>query len=362
MHKIILIEDETILRENICEILELNNYTVIEAENGYEGIQKIFKEEPSIVICDIMMPELDGYSVLKTIRDSKMFANLPFIFLTARSSHMDSRSGMEMGADDYISKPFEIKDLLNTIKARLERTEGLKKEINDKVDAFKKTLSTVYTHEFYTGLTSIYMAADILIEHYHRMTSTHLTDLFFSIKTAAERIERTLRNLQLYAEFSGPNNNASKIKDSIKSAPCFYKDTLIEIANKFAISYKRPQDLKFRLVDCKLLLPVEHFSKIVEEIIDNAFKFSETGTEIYINSSFEDDECVISIANMGICCEELNKSEFPAFQQYFREIHEQQGNGLGLHIANRLITINNGEMIINSIRDSLTTVKLSFPK
>ncbi|MEI8202554.1 MAG: response regulator [Bacteroidota bacterium] len=362
MYKILLIEDETNLRKNICEILELNNYIVIEAENGHEGIQKIFNEQPHLVICDIMMSELDGYAVLKTVRYSKSFANLPFIFLTARTSHEDSRLGMELGADDYITKPFATKDLLNIIKTRLARNEVINSEINQKVEEYKKNLSTVYSHELYTGLTLIHMASDILINHYPQITETNLHDLFQSIKCAAERIERTLRNLQLYAEFSASGLNAPIIKEALISDSFYYKDSLVEVASNYAKSYKRTNDLKYKLSDCKLNIPIEHFLKIIEEIVDNAFKFSDDNTQVNISNSNESDKCIISVTNSGKGCEDLNSNQYLAFQQYQRDVQEQQGNGLGLYIANKLITFNNGEINIQSTKNELTVVKLIFPK
>ncbi len=362
MNKILIIEDETSLRENLHEILSLHDYEVIEAENGYVGIHKIFNERPNLVICDILMPEIDGYSVLKTVRDSRVFNNLPFIFLTAKTSHEELRLGMELGADDYITKPFVMNDLLKIIKLRLERNEAINLAINQKIEEYKKNLSTVYSHELYTGLTSIHMAADILIEHYQRMGISNLYDLFYSIKNAAERIERTLRNLQLYAEFSASGENAQIFTDVFLSGPTFFKNTLIDISEKYATAYKRTQDLKFSLNDCKLIIPTEHFSKIIEEIIDNAFKFSEIGTTVLVSSLCTQNTCTISVSNSGANSVDLNNTQFLAFQQYNRGVHEQQGNGLGLHIANKLIQFNKGKIEIDASQENFTTVKLCFPK
>lgn len=136
-----LIEDNKAVRENISEILELAKYEVYGAENGKVGVDLVLKELPDLVICDIMMPELDGYGVLTALsRDSKT-SSIPFIFLTAKSERADFRKGMEMGADDYVSKPFDDVELLSAIETRLKKKDQMKKDFalsNEGVNEFLK--------------------------------------------------------------------------------------------------------------------------------------------------------------------------------------------------------------------------------
>lgn len=119
---ILLIEDNLEIRENTTEILELANYVVTPAANGKEGIEKALESKPDLIICDIMMPVLDGYGVLHLIHKNPVLSNIPFIFLTAKSERNDFRKGMEMGADDYISKPFTDIELLNAIDSRIKKS------------------------------------------------------------------------------------------------------------------------------------------------------------------------------------------------------------------------------------------------
>lgn len=128
MNTILLIEDNFEVRENIAEILELANYKVITAENGKVGVEKALQERPDLIICDIMMPVLDGYGVLHLINKNEQLRHVPFIFLTAKAERTDFRKGMEMGADDYITKPFTDIEILNSIERRLRKVEMLKKE------------------------------------------------------------------------------------------------------------------------------------------------------------------------------------------------------------------------------------------
>lgn len=130
MKKILLIEDNTEIRENTAEILSLSNYEVIEAENGKVGVEMAKSQNPDLIICDIMMPQLDGYGVLHMLSKNPATAGIPFIFLTAKSEKEDFRKGMKLGADDYLIKPFDELDLLDAIELRLKKNEILKADFN----------------------------------------------------------------------------------------------------------------------------------------------------------------------------------------------------------------------------------------
>lgn len=125
MKTVLLIEDDTVLRENTAELLELSKYKVITASNGKRGVSLAKRHQPDIIVCDIMMPELDGYSVLKMLSKSKLTKYIPFIFLSARTEHSDVRKGMDLGADDYITKPFSEDELISAIESRIAKVSIL---------------------------------------------------------------------------------------------------------------------------------------------------------------------------------------------------------------------------------------------
>ncbi len=131
MKKLLLIEDDVTVRENTAELLELSNYDVITASNGKLGIETAKKEVPDIIICDIMMPEIDGYGVLEALSKNPSTLNIPFIFLSAKTEHKDIRKGMDLGADDYLTKPFEEEELLSAIESRLAKVAILKSYIKE---------------------------------------------------------------------------------------------------------------------------------------------------------------------------------------------------------------------------------------
>lgn len=125
MKTILLIEDDRALRENTEELLELSGYSMITAPNGKIGIQMAKEKLPDIIVCDIMMPEVDGYGVLKELSSNDKTKHIPFIFLSAKTEHKEIRRGMDLGADDYLTKPFEEEDLINAIESRLAKVELL---------------------------------------------------------------------------------------------------------------------------------------------------------------------------------------------------------------------------------------------
>lgn len=154
MKKILIIEDNEDIRENTAEILELDGFETITAPNGKVGIEKALSEHPDLIICDIMMPELDGYGVLHILGKKDETAGIPFIFLTAKVERSDMRKGMVLGADDYLTKPFEDTELLDAVETRLRKTEAMKKEyanssagLNSFISDAKKTLNLEVLHE-----------------------------------------------------------------------------------------------------------------------------------------------------------------------------------------------------------------------
>jgi CRP-like cAMP-binding protein/FixJ family two-component response regulator len=166
---ILVIDDNNDIRENSAEILELAGYTTFTAENGKRGVEVALKEKPSLIVCDIMMPELDGYGVLHLLKKNIDTEHIPFIFLTAKTERSDFRKGMEMGADDYITKPFDDIELLNAVEIRLKKSkildhtyapspQGLSEFLNDlKNTGLMEKLSEQYEVGSFNKKWTLYM-------------------------------------------------------------------------------------------------------------------------------------------------------------------------------------------------------------
>src|SRR6476620_1361623 len=142
MRKILIIENNKEVRENTAEILILSDYEVLTASNGKEGVEIAMAQRPDLIVCDIMMPVLDGYGVLHLLSKHEETATIPFIFLTAKAEKADLRKGMELGADDYLTKPFDGIELLNAVEVRLKKAEAVKKSYEEEIKKLNDFINT----------------------------------------------------------------------------------------------------------------------------------------------------------------------------------------------------------------------------
>ncbi|HRO46288.1 response regulator [Agriterribacter sp.] len=156
MPTVLVIDDNADIRDNTAEILELAGYTSLTAGNGKKGVETALREKPDIIICDIMMPELDGYGVLHLLQKNADTRNIPFIFLTAKTERSDLRKGMEMGADDYITKPFEEIELLNAVEVRLKKREILSQKYEQGASGITQFMKDVNDSGLIQKLTNQY--------------------------------------------------------------------------------------------------------------------------------------------------------------------------------------------------------------
>ena len=180
-NKILLIEDNPDVRENTVELLELSDFEVIAAENGREGVKLAKEILPDLIICDIMMPELDGYGVLQILGKQPQTAAIPFIFLTAKADKDDFRKGMTLGADDYLTKPFDETDLLNAIENRLNKYNLFKQNFEQSADGINDFISLAKVEADITSLTEnkktqLYRAKEIIFREAETPTKIYFVN------------------------------------------------------------------------------------------------------------------------------------------------------------------------------------------
>lgn len=166
--KVLVIEDNDDMRDNICEIIELAGYQVTSAEGGKKGVEKARTENPDVILCDVMMPDMDGYEVLFLLSKNAKTASIPFIFLTAKSEKNDFRKGMNLGADDYLTKPFEEMDLLRAIEMRLSKSEKIQKDYTSDFDGVMEFFTNAKAFENLSKISN-----DIREKHYSKKESIY---------------------------------------------------------------------------------------------------------------------------------------------------------------------------------------------
>ncbi len=362
MIKILVVEDDNTVRANLLEILDAEGFSVMGAENGRIGIQLAHNYLPDLVLCDIMMPDLDGYQVLAELRHHPATAAIPFVFLTARGARSDQRQGMELGADDYLVKPFTIQEVLGAIRSRLEKHAQVSTYYQSKMDELRSNIAASLPHEFLTPLTVILAASDILVRHSESIAPEEVPAIGERIHSAAQRLHRLIRNFLLYTRLELAAVDPAKA-EALRGLGASDARTVIgEVATRVAQQANRSADLNLELIDATLPVSEAHLSKIVEELLDNAFKFSKPGTPVRVWCYVDAPHVfTLSVKDMGrgMTAEQIN--HIGAYAQFDREQHEQQGQGLGLVIVKRLAELWGGELGLDSVPGEYTRARVILP-
>ncbi|MFC5409093.1 response regulator [Larkinella bovis] len=358
--KILYIEDEIHIRDNIADILRAYGYEVATVANGQEGIRQAMITPPDLILCDIRMPEMDGYQVLEAIRSNRSLTMIPFIFLTARTEELDIRRGMVAGADDYLKKPFAIESLLQTIKSRLQREAQRKTDLQNRLEEIRQTATTVTNHEYNTPLNGILGFATLLIDHYDEYKPEDRLAMLRLIKTSGLRLKRSLDNLRLIDTLRNlePGHSVRSFYTSGTArldAP-FVKQCLDQINER----YDQEGRVQLALASDQLALSTGSLGIILEELIDNAYKFSDGSRPIEITGCREGTKYKLTFLNQGQPFKHDDIARINPFIQFDRQQYEQQGFGLGLAIVKKLLDLNQGTLAIESRPHGLTEVTVLF--
>ncbi|QYX30777.1 hybrid sensor histidine kinase/response regulator [Sphaerospermopsis torques-reginae] len=361
MKNILIIEDEVEIRNNIQEILELSDFDTLIAENGLQGVQLAKDKHPDLIICDLMMPELDGYSVLTQLRQDFSTATIPLIFLTARADKSDLRRGMELGADDYLTKPFHPDELLQAINTRLDKQAIVDERTQKKLNDLSISISHSLPHEINTPLNHILGLSNLLM--LEESLSHENLEILGSIHQAALRLHRLTINFLMYADLELIASDPEKVErlrnNGVKS---FVKSTMENVALQIAEKAHRTADLSIEISDAIVKVSPVRLSKIAEEIIDNALKFSLPNTPVKIIGYSSNNSYHLYVIDHGRGMTKEQISRVGAYVQFERKMYEQQGSGLGLSIAKRLVELHGGKFLIESIPGAETIIKIMLPQ
>ena len=354
--RILVIEDENEVRTSIIDLLEAAGYTIMSASDGLEALKVVRNMIPDLVVSDIMMPKMDGYSVLDEFQKDPATASVPFIFLTAKVDPSDIRKGMNKGADDYVIKPFKAKELLRTIEIRLEK----KKRFDEKLKETAENISLYVPHELRTPLVSICGFTDIISENLEALNREEILEMLDKIRKSSKRLHKTIEKFLVYTDIVLLSESAEVRKRLLDSTTENSDDLTGEIIKEKALSYNRFEDVELNLAPALLNIYREHFQIIIEELIDNALKFSSKGSKIRVKSFVEGKRFILKItdAGRGMTTEQINS--IAPFIQHQRRIFEQGGNGLGLVIVQKLSDLYGGKFLIESEPGKYTMTVVSL--
>jgi two-component system sensor histidine kinase/response regulator len=349
MVTVLVVDDDPTILDSVTDLLRISGYNILSATNGVEGLRMMQTNTPDLIIADIMMPEMDGYRFYEAVRENPAWTPIPFIFLTARGERKDIRRGYMLGADQYLTKPFEAEDLLVAVEKRLERVRAIQAVTKNEVEQVKQQLLTIFSHELRTPLSYIYGYVHLLEEGHKGLDDDVIGEILGDMRAGAERLVRLTEDLMqivyidsgamvLRMEREGKEANISPlILQAIREL-----DEKAERRNVI-VSAQIPDQISIWCVP-------EFVQDVVRRLVDNAIKFSrrEEG-HVFVRAEIVKGWAVIAVQDDGIGIDPANlKLIFERFQQLDREKLEQQGVGLGLALADRLVGLHGGRIDVES--------------
>jgi len=361
---ILVIEDDPFIRESIQDVLALEGYQIQTAPNGTLGIQLALESLPDLILCDVAMPEMDGYAVLSALQQHPATATTPFIFLTARTTRADLRYGMNLGADDYLVKPCSAIELIEAITTRFERQSAIQSRSETQLKSLRDNISHLLPHELYTPLNGILGFSEVLFRESETIERAEIKEFAESIHTSALRLHRLMQNFLLYSRLELLTHNPDQqqlLQSQVTQDP---HKILKDSAHDMAESRKRSDDLQLQQsepADLALRMTESHFYKLVEELLGNAFKFSEPGQFVKVNSSLRAGQFELTVVNQGRGMTPEQIADLGAYMQFERKSYEQQGAGLGLIIVRRIVDLYRGGFQISSQPNETTRIEVLLP-
>ncbi|WP_413171534.1 EAL domain-containing protein [Anabaena azotica] len=304
MNKILIIEDDSIMREIIQQILDIDGFSTITAENGWQGLQMIEQYQPDLIICDVMMPRLDGYSLIQTLRQNPITATIPFIFLTAKVERCDLRQAMELGADDYLTKPFEAPELLQAIKTQLKKRQTVTQHYINQIQRLENESIYLARHDSLTDLPN-----QLFLEE-------HFNKIRFQVYSQCQILPLLLIDIDILPRnklFFGTNLKHLFIKALVKRLN--YEDLLNNSIN--LIAHLKTDQLAISL---KPIQNIKMVGDIAQEILDNLAQ------PLFINN-----QEVFMQARIGIACypnDGLQLSQLLTYAEFALEHYQPEDTRL----------------------------------
>lgn len=359
MALILLIEDESGIRENCKELLNLRGYKCVAAANGFEGVELANTTHPDIIFCDIFLPGLDGFQVKYSLNEAKETASIPFVYLTGKSDRTDLRHAMDIGAADFITKPFKIKELYDTIERILGNKKSLEESINQKVSDALSDFVHVARHECNTPLHGIINLSQVLQPDSDPETFKLIID---SIQTSGKRLHKTLNNLIDLMRLTHYSESYMQKFDEFALLKKLRNKTLL-FEKKYQLKINLQEDCSEKWLSNYLEGDI---ALLFNELIDNACKFSAQKqiVEIMVSKTCSDDSSSVRVdfsnqAEVGT--QKFSVDDIAPFKQFNREKTEHQGSGLGLQLVKLICNKYRIALSIQHTDTAIVQVSVNIP-
>lgn len=362
MKKILVIDDEEWLREMVQMALRQRGYEVIEAADGASGIELARRELPDLILCDVNMDKVDGYLTLSALREQPATGTIPFILMTGMADNAGMRHGMELGADDYLPKPFALEALYAAVEARLRKAQTVRQEAEKKLADLRDNISLALPHELRTPLNGILAYGEILAQDAATLPPLEIAEMGQVIHESGKRLERLIENFVIYAQLelmAADSSNVHQLQGKQTQQGAAYVEAQ---ARKQAEAVGRTSDLKLLVQPLSIPVSEDYLGKIVGELVQNAFKFSKAGTPVTVELQAVGNVIALTVSDVGRGFTPEQIASLGAYLQFDRKLQEQQGLGLGLAIVGRLVELHGGKLSIQSERGQGSRVTVKLPQ
>lgn len=362
MKKILVIDDEDFLRDMVRMALVERGYEVVEAADGATGIELARRELPDLILCDVRMERVDGYLTLSSLREEASTASIPVILMTGMVDQAGMRHGMELGADDYLPKPFTLDGLYAAVEARLKKAQTARDEAEQKMARLRDNISLMLPHEMRTPLNGILSFAELLEVSADSLPPEEIADMGRTIKESGQRLQRLIDNFLAYVQLEIAAADPAQT-EALRGAVTTNAGELVRFeAQGAAEAAGRSADLQLAVANVSAPMSAGNLLRLVQEIVGNALKFSPSGTPVVVSLSVTDGRVTLRVADRGCGFTPEQVANIGAYIQFGRKTNEQQGAGLGLVIAKRISELHGGGMTITSDADAGTVVQVSLPQ
>jgi two-component system, sensor histidine kinase and response regulator len=363
--KILIIEDHTQMRQLVERHLRKEGYMVLGAADGTEGLVLAKEHIPDLIISDILMPNLTGYDVLREIRADLQTTHIPLLFISSKIDSTEIRHAMNLGADDYLTKPIQIKELMHAVHARLHKSALVQRQMDSVLQKIRSGFVRVLPHEFRTPLSTIIGGTKYIIDSFESLSKPEILELLKMVSSSTNNLNRLLEKILLFAKLESLLSEGEDAAEQLgrritENVGDVVSTPILDAAQK----QQRMKDIEFDIAEQTITAAItpSYLTTLIVELMDNAMKFSQAGTPIFVSVQQKDGECVIVIRDEGRGMSASQIKNIGAFTQFDRDLYEQQGVGLGFSIIARIVELFNGNLSVKSepAKGTSVSVKLAL--
>jgi signal transduction histidine kinase len=354
---ILIIDDDVHLAAVMALGLETNGYKTICAANAMVGLELANAHMPDLILCDIDMPGKDGRLLLKEMRAHPKLADRQFVLMTGRSTMANQRTGMDLGADDFLLKPFDLGALIRCVEARISRADGGRRIDDRGVEDLRKSLNSSLPHEFFTPLAGILGLTELLQKELDAASKDEIRDYLREIHECGRRLHRRLSN---YLLILGLEPKGADRDGALLDAAAVVK-TLSDGASASAARHKRVADLSLDLTGASLRASPADLAALAEELVDNALSYSQPGTPVRVSARPDGGMLRLSVIDLGAGMTPEQRQQLDPGDKKEREAQRQEGVGLGLTLVRKLLQRLGGEISLESEPGKGTTIHILLP-